>query len=268
MPPSNSSSSRWQRVPWRWGAQLVGAVVFYTSLPVPTYWPMHFDSIARYAPIVGLGIGALVAAADGVLTSIALPLATRCGLIVALWLLITGGLHLDGAMDTADGLAVPDRDRRLAVMADSRTGAFGVMAAIALLGLKLLTLMDLESTRWFGLMAAAGWGRWGQVVAIARYPYLKATGKGAFHKTHAYPKTDWLWGFLALLLLDSLASFWVPEHWLFFLSSTIAGGIIALMTGAWLQYQLGGHTGDTYGAIVEWTETLLLCVMVGLRQWL
>ncbi|PHM07277.1 adenosylcobinamide-GDP ribazoletransferase, partial [Nostoc sp. 'Peltigera malacea cyanobiont' DB3992] len=35
----------------------------------------------------------------------------------------------------------------------------------------------------------------------------------------------------------------------------------ATLTGAWFNHKLGGHTGDTYGAVVEWTEALFLCVL-------
>ncbi len=168
-------------------------------------------------------------------------------------------------MDTADGLAVMEPERRLAVMADSRSGAFGVMAAIAILGLKLMTLTELHQGRVWALMAVAGWGRWGQVVAIARYPYLKPKGKGAFHKAHARPATDWLWGWVELLLLGlAMATLGKP-------SGVVAAGIalggmaLALGIGAWLHRQLGGHTGDTYGAVVEWTEALLLCLITALQ---
>jgi len=263
-PSSDRPTSR----PLRWGQQLLGSVTFYTQLPIPHHWPMSFDGIARYAPLVGLGIGGAIAAMDAGLAALHWPLATRCGLLVALWLWLTGGLHLDGAMDTADGLAVPEPERRLAVMADSRTGAFGVMIAIVLLGIKGLCLLDLATLRWVSLPLAAGWGRWGQVVAIARYPYLREQGKGALHKAHAQPATDWIWGLVALVGLAGIAAVIAPAQILWLLAVMVSGGTIALATGAWLQRQLGGQTGDTYGAIVEWTETLLLCVMVGLQSWL
>ncbi|HEY9889615.1 MAG TPA: adenosylcobinamide-GDP ribazoletransferase, partial [Candidatus Obscuribacterales bacterium] len=166
------------------------------------------------------------------------------------------------------GLATPDPARRLAVMTDSHTGAFGVMAAIGVLGLKFVALADLDTLRWFGLMAAAGWGRWGQVVAIARYPYLKATGKGALHKAHAHPRTDWLWGMALLVGLSGVALSQEPHPWGVILGAMGGGGAISLLSGAWLQRQLGGHTGDTYGAIVEWTEALFLCGLVGCAQFL
>lgn len=226
---------------------------------------MNFEGIARYAPLVGMGLGSTLAMIDWGANGFGLPSLTRSALVVALWLWFTGGLHMDGAMDTADGLAVLDPNRRLAVMADSRSGAFGVMAAIAVIGLKTLALSELDNLRWFGLIAAAGWGRWGQVVAIARYPYLKAEGKGAFHKAHAHPATDWLMGFLLLVSLLVLVGIYQSNAILWAVGATAGGCAIAQLTGAWFNRQLGGHTGDTYGAIVEWTEALLLCLMTALQ---
>ncbi len=183
---------------------------------------------------------------------------TRSALIVGAWLLITGGLHLDGAIDTADGLAVTDPQRRLEVMADSRTGAFGAMAAIAILGLKTCALADLPNHRSLALMAAAAWGRWGQLMAIACYPYLKPAGKGAFHKATLQLPTDIFPGLLVLVGLG-IVQFWQdPSRGLLVLVTIGGGAGIALGVGAWLSAKLKGHTGDTYGAIVEWTEALLL----------
>jgi adenosylcobinamide-GDP ribazoletransferase len=253
---------RWQHRPWRWWAQMIGSVTFYTQLPIPSKWPVNFVGIARYAPWIGLGIGGVQALGDWGLTSWGVPPLLRSGLVVALGVWITGGMHLDGAMDMADGWAAPDVSRRLAVMADSRTGAFGVMAALAVVGLKVLALADMPDLRGFALMTAAGWGRWGQVVAIARYPYLKPEGKGALHKTHAAPRTDWIVGGVPLL---ALTGWQMMRHPLLALGCggvTLGGIAVTLGLGAWIDRYLGGHTGDTYGAIVEWTEVAMLCLMV------
>lgn len=262
--PKSISDDLWQHPPRQWIAQMIGAVTFYTRIPIPVSWPMSFAGIARYAPLVGVSvIGLMLVGVDLILNWIAMPIATRSGLMVALWLLITGGLHLDGAMDTADGLAVSE-DRRLEVMADSQSGAFGVMVAIVILSLKGICLTDLDILRGFTLLATTGWSRWGQVVAIARYPYLKKKGKGAFHKEHARPKTDWLVGFIPLLCLSGTAVFLHSGCWSFIIGTTLSGILIGLLTGWWLNSQMGGQTGDTYGAIVEWTEVLTLCIAVGL----
>ncbi|MDX2242958.1 MAG: adenosylcobinamide-GDP ribazoletransferase [Leptolyngbyaceae cyanobacterium bins.302] len=241
-----------------YGQTWLGAIAFYTCIPIPHHWALNFSGIARWAPVVGLVIGGSVGFLDLVLALLQMPILVRSVIIVASWVAITGGLHLDGAIDTADGLAVLDPQRRLEVMADSRTGAFGVMVAILILLLKSTALDSLTANRGWALMLAAGWGRWGQLIAIARYPYLKPQGKGAFHK-------------------DAIRSLWdvVPSLFLMVLISGfpfVADGkagraivlilgctLIALGTGAWFNKKLGGHTGDTYGAVVEWTETLILC---------
>nr|WP_199301064.1 adenosylcobinamide-GDP ribazoletransferase [Trichocoleus sp. FACHB-90] len=240
---------------------MLGAIAFYTCIPLPAGWTLEFQRIARHAPLVGLLIGALLSLCDVCLQQLGVPVLTRSALVVVMGIAITGGLHLDGAMDTADGLAVQDPSRRLEVMTDSATGAFGAIAAIALILLKTAALTDIESNRWLALMAAAGWGRWGQVVAIARYPYLKPTGKGAFHKEFIRTPQDILLGLVLLLLLSGLQLIVSPTRPLLAVIMAVAGCLVALLTGAWFHHQLGGHTGDTYGAVVEWTEALLLCLL-------
>ncbi len=245
---------------------LLGAIAFYTCIPIPHHWELEFAGIARWAPAIGLLLGAGLGLLDVGLRALSLPILVRSALIVAAWVATTGGLHLDGAMDTADGLAVLDRQRRLTVMSDSHTGAFGVMAGGIILLLKVTAIASLTHHLTLALMLAAGWGRWGQLAAIAFYPYLKPTGKGAFHKAAIRSRwaivLPWLFG---VGISSGLA-------WGFGLSIGVIVGMTAigcglsLLTGAWFQWQLGGQTGDTYGAIVEWTEALLLCALTSFLQ--
>lgn len=239
----------------------LSAVTFYTIIPVPPSWSLQINRIARWAPLIGILIGGLLSLLDAGLALLQMPNLTRSALIVAIWVALTGGLHLDGAIDTADGLAVLDQQRRLEVMKDSVSGAFGVMAAVVLLLLKTAALSDLHSGRWFGLMAAAGWGRWGQVVAIAFYPYLHPTGTSAFHKQAIRLPEDFL---LGLFFLFSLSGCYIglnPTQWWSGVEIAVAGCIVAVLSSGWLGQLLEGHTGDTYGAIVEWSEALLLCLL-------
>lgn len=240
---------------------LAAAWVFYTCVPLPARWPLNFDGIAKVAPLVGILVGAILGGVDTGLALAGMPVLTRSALVVLVWLALTGGLHLDGAMDTADGLAVMEPERRLAVMADSVAGAFGVMVAIALLSLKIVALSELTGDRTLALMAAAGWGRWGQLMAIARYPYLKAEGKGAFHKASIRSSWAALPTGLLLVILGGVQGATAPDLWPRAVLMTFGGGAIALGTGAWFHHKLGGHTGDTYGAVVEWTEALLLALL-------
>ncbi len=246
-------------------ATLLGAIAFYTVIPIPDRWRLNFHGIAHWVPGVGLLIGGLLGLCDYGLARLGMSILLRSGIVVIAWVGITGGLHLDGAMDTADGLGVMDPQRRLQVMADSHSGAFGVIVAIALLLLKTLALADISTHRELALMLVAGWGRWGQLVAIARYPYLKTAGKGMLHKQAIHS----VWaavpsGLLLFVFSISYGYINYGDGTAMALGGGIAGlmgGGIALLTGAYFNRKLGGQTGDTYGAIVEWTEALLLCIL-------
>jgi adenosylcobinamide-GDP ribazoletransferase len=233
------------------------ALVFYTCLPVPASWTLNFSGMARFAPIIGIAIGILLGLLDAILTALNAAPLTGSAVVVIAAIALTGGLHLDGAIDLADGVAVLDPQRRLEVMRDSVTGAFGAMAAVAIVVLKVAALADLSGDRAFVLMTAAGWGRWGQVVAIVRYPYLRTQGKGSLHQSQQSWR-DLLPGAIALLLLALVHFNAHPDRWLLSLGSVILGVTLSTGIGAWIARQLGGHTGDTYGAIVEWTEAFML----------
>ncbi|MBE9180679.1 adenosylcobinamide-GDP ribazoletransferase [Oculatella sp. LEGE 06141] len=238
-------------------ARLAAAVVFYTCIPLPATWVLEFQTVARLAPVVGLLLGGGLGLLDFGLQQLGMPVLTRSTVVVMVWVAVTGGLHLDGVMDTADGLAVTQPQRRLQVMTDSATGAFGAMAAIALLLLKTAALSDLPTLRWGVLAVAAGWGRWGQQVAIACYPYLKPTGKGAFHKAALPSAWDIIPGLLLMLGVCLLLGLGQSAQWRLVVG-LVAGGAIAFGMAAWFSWQLGGHTGDTYGAVVEWAEAGVL----------
>lgn len=239
-------------------AKLLGALLFYTSIPLPDRFRVDVANAAQMVVVIGLLIGSMLGLLDWGLTLLGMPSWSRSVGVVLAWVAITNGLHLDGAMDTADGLAVQDPQRRLEVMSDSHTGAFGAMAAIALLLLKSAALADLAAPPGLALILAAGWGRWAQQVAIASYPYLKPTGKGAFHKTAlpsrwaTVPSLTVLLGVSSLPLLQNLA------NWPLCLGFGLGGSAIACLVPAWFYRKFGGHTGDTYGAVVEWTEAFFL----------
>jgi adenosylcobinamide-GDP ribazoletransferase len=251
--------------------KLLGALVFYTQIPLPHSLSLDFDGIARFAPLVGLGIG-------GILTMTGILLVTSTtitpwllgAIVVTLWVLITGALHLDGAMDTADGWACLDRDRRLDVMRDPHNGAFGIITAIVILLLKVAAIAqdDLvtQETQLLALPLICGWARWGQLIAIVRFPYLRAEGKGKLHKTAIKGFGDALPSLLILLGLQVA----IYELGFFSLEQTVIMPIAALFfswgLATWIDAKFGGHTGDTYGAIVEWTETFLLCLLALIPQ--
>ena len=238
----------------------LAAIAFYTVIPLPHSVPLCFDRVARWLPLVGLGIGGILAGVDALLEWI-VPPAMQSLLVVCLWLGMTGGLHLDGAMDTADGLAAGDRSvrgtqRRLQAMADSSAGAFGVMVAIVLLLLKFVAAMHLPEPRWAWWLFVPVWGRWAQLVAISFYPYLKREGKGRFLKNTTQPD-DLAAATVGMVVVFLAMRLTIPSVTLFPVWG-LACVAIALLVGAWFNHELGGQTGDPYGAPVEWAEALSL----------
>jgi len=242
-------------------ASFWASLTFYTTLPIYSLLPGNFHRIARFSPIVGLIIGLILASTAFCLQILGFPSLVEAALGVSLWVGLTGGLHLDGAMDTADGLAVTDPDRRLAVMADSVTGAFGAMVAVLVLLLKTVAWAECSLNLFWTLPLVASWGRWAQVAAIARYPYLKPQGKGAFHRQEFQSPQDWLLGLVGLLGVTGLGVGLGGLPVTAAIGLTGGGLAIGLGSGAWFNHRLGGHTGDTYGAVVEWTEALLLSLL-------
>ena len=220
---------------------------------------LDFSRIARWAPIIGLILGGILCLGDYGLALLEMPLMVRSTIIIFLWLLLTGGLHLDGAMDSADGLAVTDPTRRLAVMADSATGAFGAMAGMAILILKIVSLSAITQHRWLVLLLIPAWARWAQVLAVTLYPYLKADGKGAMHSKGVEPIPDLFGGLLALILVAAAQFYLQPV----ILIPGVAGVglVLSYLVGKYFDRAFGGHTGDTYGAVVEWVEAISLALL-------
>jgi adenosylcobinamide-GDP ribazoletransferase len=215
--------------------------------------------IARWAPLMGLILGGILCLCDYGLALLEMPLVVRSTIIILLWLLLTGGLHLDGAMDSADGLAVTDPTRRLAVMADSATGAFGAMAGMAILILKIVSLSAIIQQRWLVLLMIPAWARWAQVLGISIYPYLKAEGKGAMHSKGVEPIPDLLGGLLALSMVAAAQFYWQPVSLI--PAIAIVGLVLSYLVGKYFDRAFGGHTGDTYGAVVEWVEAIGLAIL-------
>ena len=240
---------------------LLGSVIFYTVIPLPIAWANSWQRIARWASLVGLMIGGILCFVDFLFRSAQFNSLTCSAAVVASWIFITGGLHLDGAMDAADGLAVTIPEKRFEAMSDSSTGAFGAMSAVIIIVLKIVALNENSNNIWWLFLLAAGWARWGQTVAIALYPYAKKMGKGAFHKEHMQVFPD-LCLSSSLILFPSIAILiWANFAWYSIIIFIAGCAILPLIPGYYFFRKLQGQTGDTYGAIVEWSEVLLLLWM-------
>ena len=239
-------------------ADLAGAWIFYSVLPA---WPLgqpRFERIARFAPLIGLLLGGL----QGLLWWLSagwLPETARLALVLALGLALSGGLHSDGAMDTADGLAAGDR--ALEAMEDSRVGAAAVQVFSQLLLLRLAGLAALPAAAVaMALVWTGGVARLAPLLAMESYPYLRDQGTAGFHRRH--------WRGLGRELLPAALA--APVALAALLGSwpsglSLAAAALALVPAVavphWLGRRLGGHSGDSYGACVEWSEALGLLLM-------
>jgi adenosylcobinamide-GDP ribazoletransferase len=252
-----------------WLRDLAGAWIFYSVLPAWPWPQPRFRRIARFAPWVGAVLGGLQALLWWGLEGRVPPL-TQVALTLAAAMLLSGGLHIDGAMDTADGLAAGDR--LLEAMEDSRVGASGAQALALLLLLRAAALTWLGPAAPAGLLAAAVWGRVAPLLAMARFPYLRPGGTAGFHRAHWAGLAAELrpsLGLLGLLLALAVsgAALGLPAA-APLLAALLAGPLPALLVPWWLGRRLGGHSGDSYGACVEWGEALTLLLAAAALPWL
>jgi len=236
-----------------WLADLAGAWIFYSVLPAWPWPQPRFERIARFAPWIGLLIGGLQSLLWWGLARLGWSAVAAAPLVLGLGLILSGGLHHDGLMDTADGLA-SGSDRCLEAMDDSRVGASGVLVLVLVVLIELSALVQLGSQAAIALCLAGLWSRVAPLWAMARFPYLRSDGTAAFHRQHARPLWDALPALLAMLLLALV----IPPLQL------LVGAPVGWVVSEQLGRRLGGHTGDSYGAVLVWTEAITLLLLAGL----
>ncbi|WP_079508840.1 adenosylcobinamide-GDP ribazoletransferase [Mesobacillus jeotgali] len=236
---------------------------FFSTIPIPFSLPMdkkHLERAIQTFPLLGIVQGAIYA---GLLYSIMewTPFSTLAAAFV-LWLasiLITGGIHLDGWIDSSDAFfSYRDQEKRLEIMKDPRTGAFGVLSVITLLGSKFFFLYEIvgmmDSATYLLALAIPFLSRTVMGVLLVTVRPAKNEGLGALFKNASSKRTLWIYpvyllGFAGILLFNgvyiSLASY------------LIAVILVTLFLKQKIVEWFGGLTGDTLGASVELTEVLL-----------
>lgn len=233
------------------------ALQFLTRLPVRLPGMPEPEAIGRsllWYPAVGLLIGALLLGLHLLLG--ATPALLQAALLLALWVALSGALHLDGLADSVDAWVggYGDRERTLAIMKDPRSGPMAVTALVVLLLLKFAALVTLvEQGAWAGLLLAPWLGRTLLPLLFATTPYVRAGGLGAALAEHLpRERLPWLLGACAL---GSLLCGWSA-----LLAWLAAGATFWLARQAMLK-RLGGSTGDTAGALVELAECAILLTL-------
>lgn len=235
---------------------LLLAIQFLTRLPTPALAdlaPRDWGRSALAYPLVGLLIGALLAALQFVISP-SDPL-LQAALLLMTWVLLTGGLHLDGLADSADAWVGGhgDRQRTLDIMKDPRSGPAAVSAVVLVLLLKFAALtVLLKANAWPALLAAPLLGRASLLGLLLSTPYVRAGGMGAAIAGHLPRKAA-----LILLLATALGIGFVVDGWKALLAVLVIGFLLRRMFLA----RLGGTTGDTLGASVELTEAAALLAL-------
>ena len=229
--------------------------------------PRNISHSRAFYPAIGLMIGlVLVGVEEGSSRVFSEPL--TAAFLVAVMIVVTRGLHLDGLMDVFDGVFggfTPER--RLEIMRDSRVGAFGVIGAIAVLLLKYGALVSLlmlpQPGKEWALFLFPTLSRWTMVVLLGAFPYVRTQGLGSpFHGTGIKIATT-IAGISALAASVLLGGF--AGLGLFF-----GVTVVAWLMGWAISKTLGGLTGDAYGATNEIIETVVLIVATALatQEWL
>ena len=223
-----------------------------------TEWTAEdFGRSTRFFPLVGLVLGICYASAawllvytKGLFGMQALPTA----LLLILPLVLTGGLHADGFMDTADGVfSGRERERKLEIMKDSRVGSFGVVSFVLLMFVQFSLLFDMHPLLLVpALFVMPIIGRLAMVLAVSCFPYARKDGVG---KTFA-DMGDRRTVVIAALTTTALVLPWGTLA----AAALVLGTAFALLFCSAMTKILGGVTGDVYGAATVLTETVVLAV--------
>lgn len=204
-------------------------------------------------PLVGLALGGILAGGASLLNRF-FPQPLSAALTLALWVTLTGGLHVDGFLDACDGLlGGADPQKRLEIMRDHRIGAFAFIGGALLFLTKFSALMALRDTGWqfAALLLAPTLGRWAMTLAVAGFPYARPAGLGLEMKAHV------TWRQVVLASLITLMVVWFLAYWHGLIALIVA--VLALMAVVFFTLRrIPGLTGDIYGMICELTELAVL----------
>ena len=232
------------------------ALQFLTIFPTPLRHEVDTEACGRsitYFPLVGLLLGAILLGLHYGLGLI-LPASVVNALLITALAILTGAHHLDGLIDTCDGvIAGKSKAERLAMMSDSRVGAFGIAGAILLLLLKYVSLSSAPILQALLLMPTLS--RWAMVSVIFSFPYAKSSGMGLAFKHGA----NWQ-RFTLATVITLAASVAILKLWGLALMATL--WLIIFGIGSYLRSRLGGLTGDNYGAVNELAEVLVLLLLI------
>lgn len=235
------------------------ALSFLTTIPAKqiSYIPGGLGKSAALFPTIGLLIGAILIAIIGI-TSIVFPAIFVALFTLLAWVLLTGGLHLDGLADCCDGLfgATP-AEKRLEILKDPRTGSFAVIGLVLALGFKATAIFVIFSNAsfqlpWLPFVLAPVLARF-LILPVALQPQARPGGMGADFASTISVTILVIASILPLLLM--IIGWDQPLQILSGIGLALSG------TAIWIylaRTRIGGVTGDVYGAVIETAEIAIL----------
>lgn len=230
------------------------AVSMLTTLP---FFKVHefYKGIngygAMFYPLVGFLLGSLLYAIALLLTPY-VPTFHIGIILFALWVLLTGGLHLDGYCDTIDGLFV-DKSRALEVMKDPHNGGMGMIFGGVFFILKASSLAAFDLLYLLALILMLP--RLAVVFMIYTYPYVSKAGMSSLAKEELQ---GWQ---VFIALVYTLCAVFYFDAWVLLLVTVL----VSLLIKTFFIKRYGGFTGDIYGFSIEVIELILLNIaLIGL----
>ena len=233
------------------------ALQFLTVFPTPL---RHEDTAKTagqslpYFPLVGLVLGGILFGLHYGL-SLVLPSVIVPVLLIIALIIMTGAQNIDGFIDTCDGVfAGKSKKERLAIMSDTKVGAFGIVGVLLLLLLKYTSLFSVSAIL-PALLLMTTLSRWTMVSMIFTFPYAKKSGMGLPFKQGATWQRLSIATVITLIVAVILLKLWG-------LALMAVLWLIAFGIASYFRSRLGGLTGDNYGAINELSEVLVLLLII------
>jgi adenosylcobinamide-GDP ribazoletransferase len=230
-------------------------------------WPIikpRFKRIARFAPLIGVLIGFFQSFTWLLLKFFNWPNISVALISVAINIFITGGLHIDGLMDTADGIGA-GASKRIEAMKDSRVGAIGVQSLVIILILQIAAIMRLSFYAPFAFPLAAFWGRISQIFAIENYEYLFKKESSSMHHQNWKGLSNEMKPSLIIISTGIILFLFIINlsisNTLLLIYCIFSGLITSILIPHFINKSLGGHSGDSYGASLVITETTTLLLL-------
>jgi len=239
---------------------LAGSWIFYTTFPKIPFIKPEFKNIAQFAPILGFFIGTVQSYIFIFFRENSWSIYASALICLASGYLITGGLHLDGLMDTFDGIFA-GKKKRLKAMKDSKVGAFGVQSLVFITLIQIACIINIQNQIVHVLPICLFWGRFSNLFFIEKFQYMSYKKKSISHKKfwNGFKKESLISIiFLLIFIACQLVSI-VSQAILFnFIILILIGLFISYFIPNLLGNKIGGFNGDSCGASVVLVETAML----------